>query len=86
MLGWETSPLGQREMRDGAQSQSMVRAGRSPRCLPFLCHTSPEKKQMAVCMSKRRDEDEKDSFVFFPLRRGKKRRVQDRISIKSFWQ
>ena len=28
---------------------------------------------MAVCMSKRRDEDKKDSFIFFPLRRGKKR-------------
>ena len=65
MLGWETSPLEQREMRDGAQSQSVVRAGRSPRRLPFLCHTFPEKKQMAVCMSKRRDEDEKDSLYFF---------------------
>lgn len=50
MLGQGVSPLEQREMRDGAQSQSVVRAERSPRCVLFLCHTSPEKNQMAIGM------------------------------------
>lgn len=65
MLGRGASPLEQREMRDGAQSQSVVRAERRPRCVLFLCLTSPEKKQMAAGMSKRRDEDEKDKFRTF---------------------
>ena len=74
MLSRGVSPLEQQEMRDGAQSQSVVRAERSPRYILFLCHTSPEKNQMAVGMSKRRDEDEKDKFHTFSFekREGKK--------------